>query len=156
MGSSAAGGPATGETGRNAAGRQGAAVALAELLADLARDLPGLLGDRVYLLGLELRRAGRACAIMVVMMAIAALMALTAWVALWVLFAFAALALGMPWSAVILLILLLNSAGAGLAVWRARRLVEYLTLPATLRRLSLTPAFGAVAPESPTPSSVTR
>ena len=109
---------------------------LPHLLGRLADDLPGLLRDRVHLLILELRRASRALGKIVVLGLAAAILAITAWAALWVGMAAAAFALGLHGGWVVGGIVLLNALLAGLAVRRVLALAPLLALPATVRRLT--------------------
>lgn len=112
-------------------------------------DLPGLIGDRVELLALELRRAGLTLAQMIALAAVAALLGLTAWFALWGLVIGGLLALGMPWLGALLLVLLVNAGGAVWALLQARRIAPLLGLPATRRHLS----FKSAPPPAAAPRS---
>jgi uncharacterized membrane protein YqjE len=112
-------------------------------------DLPGLIGDRVELLSLELRRAGVTLAQIVALAAVATLLGLTAWFALWGLVIGGLYALGMPWFSALLVVLLVNAGGAAWALLHARRIAPLLGLPATRRNLS----FKSVPPPSAAPSS---
>lgn len=109
---------------------------LPHLLGRLADDVPGLLRDRVRLLTLELRRASQALGKMVVLGLAAAILAITAWAALWIGLAAAAVLLGWHWGWVALAAVLLNGLLAGLAVRRVIALAPLLALPATVRRLT--------------------
>ena len=139
-----------------AAEKRAAAASLAQSLLALAQDLPGLFSDRVYLLALELRRARHSCVKLVAMALIAVILALTAWAAFWALLATIALALGMPWYGVFVLILLLNGLGVWFALSRARALVDRLALPATLRHLTLAPNPAAPPPAAPEDAGLSR
>lgn len=125
---------------------EGGGEGVLQSLRLLITDLPGLVSDRVHLLALELRRAGLALGEMVALGVGAAVLGLTAWLALWVGVAAAAIHFGMPWGWVWALVLLLNLGGAWLAVTRLLGLVQYLKLPATMRRLTVPPP--APAPEA--------
>lgn len=126
-------------------------------LAAFARELPGLLSDRVELLTLELERAGRALAEMVLLLLAAAVLAVTAWLVLWAGIAALLLAFGLPLAAALLLVLLVNVLAAMLAVSRAKRLLPRIGLPATRRHLVPSPSpepsepaqAAAVAPGGP-------
>jgi hypothetical protein len=118
---------------------------LADALQGIWRELPGLISDRVVLLSLELRRAGQALARIVMLIVAVAILGVTAWVALWGCVVGALAALGVHWVLALLAVLLLNLAGAALAVSRMHALAVHLQLPATLRHLTLPPA----APVSP-------
>lgn len=114
------------------------AAAQPELLAMLQsvwRDLPGLVGDRIDLLSLELQRAGRALAQIVALLVAAAILGVTAWLALWAGIGVGLVELGLHWLLALLLVLLLNGAVAALALARLRRLLPLLRLPATRRHL---------------------
>lgn len=106
----------------------------------LLRELPGLLGDRIKLLALELRRAGVALAQILALAVAAALLLITAWLAIWIGLAAAVIQAGLPWGWALLLVLVLNLGAAFLALQRARSLLALLGVPATVRRLSITPA----------------
>lgn len=117
-----------------------------QVVFDLLRELPGIVSDRVHLLTLELQRARGALGQMIVLGVAAALLALTAWFALWVGLALAAVAAGLAWGWILLLILALNIGGAWAAVARIRKLAVLLTLPATVRRLTVAPPAARPAP----------
>ena len=106
------------------------------LLRQLLGDLSGMVGARVELLSLELQLASRAFGTIVALLAAAALMAFTAWIALWIALAHWAIEAGLAWGWVATVIVLANAAAASAAVLRARRLFPLLGLPATVRRLS--------------------
>jgi hypothetical protein len=112
-------------------------------LRDLARELPGLVSDRVQLLALELRRAGQAVAQMVVLTVAAAVLLVTAWLALWAGLAVGAVQAGIPWGWALVVVVLVNAVAALLAFRRALRLADRVALPATVRRLTLGPQPGA-------------
>ncbi len=111
-------------------------VSLPKAVAALFADLPGLLTDRVHLLALELRRASGALGQMVALGLLAAILAGTAWLAMWVGLAAALLAVGLAWPWVALLVLFVNLSAAVWAVLRIKSLAPLLALPATLRRLT--------------------
>ena len=116
-----------------------------QMLQALWLDLPGLVSDRVHLLTLELKRAGGALAVMLGLVIGAAVLASTAWIALWVGIAAALLHWGLAWGWVFLIVLALNLGGAAFALLRARSLAHLLTLPATVRRLTVAPTMVATA-----------
>lgn len=120
-----------------AAARSGEGEGLLQMLRSLLADLPGLVSDRVHLLALELRRAGLALGKMVALGVAAAMFGVTAWLALWIGLAAAAIEFGMPWGWAWALVLALNLAGAFVAVKWALALVELLKLPATMRRFTV-------------------
>jgi len=116
-------------------------ASLLQTVQSLWRDLPGLLSDRVHLLALELKRAGMALAMMLGLVVGAAVLVATAWLALWVGIANALLEAGLAWGWVFLIVLLLNLGGAAFALLRAKSMAHLLTLPATVRRLTVTPTL---------------
>lgn len=121
-------------------------VPLLELAGSLAKELPGLISDRVQLLALELRRAGQSLAKMLVLVLCALILLSTAWIALWVGLAFVLIHFGLHWWGAIIVILVLNIGAAVFALLRAKALVHNLTLPATMRRLTVAPP-GPLVPE---------
>jgi Putative Actinobacterial Holin-X, holin superfamily III len=116
-----------------------------QTLQALWLDLPGLVSDRVHLLTLELKRAGGALALMLGLVIGAAVLASTAWIALWVGITAALLHWGLAWGWVFLIVLVLNLGGAFVALLRAKSLAHLLTLPATVRRLTVAPTMVATA-----------
>lgn len=103
-------------------------------------DLPGLLHDRVELLALELQRARQVLGQIMVLLVVAAILAVTAWLALWVGVAVGLVELGLHWAAALSLMLALHAGAAWLAIARIRRLLPLLSLPATRRHLGAGPA----------------
>jgi uncharacterized membrane protein YqjE len=110
-------------------------------LQELVAALPGLLTDRFELLALELGRAGRAVVRIAMLVLLAALLSVTAWLALCGGIALALGALGLSWPLAMLTVLLLNLILAWAAVARIGHLTTNLGLPATRRHL----VFGADA-----------
>ncbi len=125
---------------------------LIALLWSLIHQVPAIVSDRVHLLTLELRRATQALVGIVVLMLCATVLLLTAWVALWA--ALAAVLIGAGWGTgwVALLIVALNGGAAAFALLRASRLAALLTLPATVRRLTVPPPPEAALSKEPAPS----
>jgi hypothetical protein len=119
-------------------------------LLDTARaifsELPGLVSDRLDLLTLELKRAGRALALMVVLLVAAAILGVTAWLALWTGLGVGMVQLGLHWALSLLVVLLLNAGAALLAFLRMRALLPLLRLPATRRHLTPDSVAGAASP----------
>ena len=109
----------------------------------LLAELPGLVSDRVHLLSLELKRASRALAQMLALVVIAAVLTVTAWLALWAAIAAALVQAGMPWGWAAFVVLVLNLGAAALAAWLALKQARLLTLPATVRRLTVAHRNGA-------------
>lgn len=120
-----------------------------DTLQSIWRELPGLVGDRVELLSLELQRAGRALAQIVALLVAAAILGVTAWLALWAGIAVGLVELGLHWSLSLLLVLALNAGVAWLAIVRLRLLLPLLGLPATRRHL--TPGRTAEPPSPAVP-----
>jgi hypothetical protein len=128
---------------------------LLELAGSLAKELPGLISDRVQLLALELRRAGQSLAKILVFVLGALILLSTAWIALWVGLTLALIHFGLHWAWAIIVILVLNIGVAVFALLRAKALVHNLTLPATMRRLTVAPPGppGPPAAAPPAPMS---
>lgn len=103
----------------------------------LLHDVPRAVSDRVHLAALELRRARHAFLRMVVLAILAAILAATAWLAFWAAIVMGLLALDIPLYGVAILVLLLNGLGAWFAIRAASALTDDLTLPATVRRLTV-------------------
>lgn len=119
-------------------------------LAALARELPGLLGERLELLTLELQRARLALVQMLALIVAAALLGVTAWLALWGVIAGLLIELGWHWAAALAAIMLLNVAAAWIALARVRALAPQLGLPATRRHLGF---FSASARSAAAPTA---
>lgn len=134
------------------AAAEGAPESLLQSVQSLLRELPGLVSDRVELLSLEVTRAGRALAKIVAFLVAAAILAVTAWLALWAGVAGALIAAGLHWAWAALLILVVNLAAAAFALSRLRSLLPMLGLPATRRHLTLSPS---TAPPKPRASAST-
>lgn len=98
--------------------------------------LGGMLGDRVLLLSLELRLAGRALGAIVALGVGAAVAALTAWLGLWLALGTWIVETGGSHAVAALVVIVANVALAALCLVRARALLKLLTLPATLRTLT--------------------
>jgi uncharacterized membrane protein YqjE len=110
------------------------------------RELPALVGDRLELLALELEQAGRSALQVAVLAVAAALLAVTAWLALWALVAGLLAAAGLHWGWALTIVVVANAAAAALAAWRAARLLPALGLPATRRHLRFSADPGAPEP----------
>jgi len=127
---------------------RGGSESLVDLAQSILHELPALLGDRVELLSLELQRAGNALVKLTVLAAVAAIFALTAWLALWGTLVGLLIALDWPAVGAYAAVLLVNAVAAAWALWRARRLFKLLGLPATRRHLQLgahEPSVGAMS-----------
>lgn len=118
-------------------------------LQGLLHELPGLVSDRIELLSLELQRAGRVLAQIVALIVAAAILAVTAWLALWGGVIVAFVAAGLHWAAASLIVLAINLGACWWAVARVRSLAPLLGLPATRRHLTLRPPSPADAAASP-------
>ena len=68
-------------------------------LQGLVQELPGLISDRIELLSLELQRAGQVLAQIVALIVAAAILAVTAWLALWGGVIVALIDAGLHWAA---------------------------------------------------------
>jgi hypothetical protein len=119
---------------------------LLQTLTGVLQELPGLVSDRVRLLALELQRAGLALAQMAALVVAAAILASTAWLALWSGIAVAMVRAGTPWGWALAIVIVVNFSAAALALRRARGLARWLGLPATLRRLTQAPPAGPQGP----------
>lgn len=135
-GSAEAAGTGAEAAGTGATDRKAVQQGWIEALRSIWHELPGLVSDRVDLLALEVQRAGRALAQMVAMVVAAAILGVTAWLALWAGIAVGLVELGLHWSLSLLLVLALNAVTAVLAVMRLRSLLPLLRLPATRRHLA--------------------
>ncbi|MBK1616519.1 hypothetical protein CKO44_24050 [Rubrivivax gelatinosus] len=122
-----------------------------ETLQSVLAELPGLIGDRVELFALELQRAGRALAQIVALIVAAAVLGVTAWLALWAGITLALLEAGLHWAPALLLVLAANLAAALLALARVRSLLPQLALPGTRRHL----VPGAARTPAPPPAQPT-
>ncbi len=109
-------------------------------LRGLTHELPGLIGDRIELLSLELRRAGLTLARMVALIVAASILGVTAWLALWACAVGALMAAGLHWSAALLLVLVINLGACAWALVQVRKLAPLLQLPITRKHLSFDPA----------------
>ena len=131
-------------------------VSMFDAIKALLAELPALFSDRVQLLALELQRAGRALAQIIGLLVAVAIFAATAWAALWagviVLLLRTELSLGY----VLLIVLAINLAAAVAALLGIRKLARWLTLPATVRRLTLPPAAVPTPPTEPVHESQPR
>jgi uncharacterized membrane protein YqjE len=137
-----------GDAGRRPAPAQ---PSISELVKALGSDLVGQVSDRVHLVALELKRAQQAVLQMAGLIIVAAILAATAWIALWVLVVVLAWSSGLPWIGALALVLLLNLLGGWVAFKRALALAVYLTLPATVRRLTVaSPAAASAAASADT------
>lgn len=130
--------PAPGTPGEGARGEAG--EGWFESLQALLKDLPGLVGDRVELLSLELQRAGRALAQIVALVVAAAILGVTAWLVLWAGLVGVMVAAGLSLALALVVAFVLNLLAVWLALRRLKRLLPLLKLPATRRHLTLSPS----------------
>ena len=84
-------------------------VSLLEAIGLLIDDLPGLVSDRVHLLALEVRRAGLALGQMLALLVVAAIGALTAWIALWLGVVAGLVALDLEWGWAVAIVFFFNA-----------------------------------------------
>jgi uncharacterized membrane protein YqjE len=120
----------------DAARAHAARLSLFESVRALLRDLPGLVGDRVDLLSLELHRAGMALASMVAWLVVAAIVGATGWLALCAAITLVLIDRGLPGVAALIGVMVVNVLIAWWAVNKVRSLAPLLKLPATRRQLS--------------------
>lgn len=118
-------------------------------LEGLAHALPGLISDRIELLSLELQRAGQVLAQIVALIVGAAILAVTAWLALWGGVIVALIGSGLHWAPASLIVLVINLGACWWAVARVRALAPLLHLPATRRNLTLSGPSSASQPATP-------
>lgn len=118
-------------------------------LQGLAYELPGLISDRIELLSLEVQRAGQVLAQIIALIVAAAILAVTAWLALWGGVIFAVTSAGLHWATASLLVIAINLGACWWAVARARSLTTRLDLPATRRHLTMSQASTTIKPLSP-------
>ena len=117
----------------------------------LWRELPGLVGDRVELFALEMRRAGRSLAIIGFLLVAAAMLVVTGWALLWVLIVTLLLQAGLSLTWALSLPLLATGIAAALAVVGIQRQLPNLQMQATRRHLNITPSPPPAAQPAATP-----
>ena len=127
-----------------AAAASGAPASLLDQLLAIYRELPGLISDRVDLFSLELHRAGKALLQIAALVVVAAILGVTAWLVLWAGIVSALVAAGWPLVLALAVALVSNIGASAWAVFRVRRLLPLLGLPATRRHLTLNPPSPAV------------
>ena len=117
-----------------------------DLVRGVLHDLPGLVGDRVELFSLELHRAGLALVKVLAMTVAAAILGVTAWLAVWSILVGLLMAAGWHWAAANGLVVLINIGAA--AVRRDARAQADVALeparhtPAFVARLGVDPSSG--------------
>lgn len=123
-----------------------------QLVTELLRGLPALIGDRVELAALELRRAFRSFILAIALTVAAAVLGVTAWLGLWFVLVSLLVQAGLLPVVALTLCIVVNLAVAAYALLRARALLRQVALPATYRHLAF--ARGdkpAAPPPSPEP-----
>jgi hypothetical protein len=129
----------TPDAAAGAAAGSSASKPLLDQLLSLYRELPGLISDRVDLISLELHRAGRTLLQIVALLVVAAILGVTAWLVLWAGIVSALVAAGWPLVLALAVALVSNIGASAWALFRMRRLLPLLGLPATRRHLTLDP-----------------
>jgi len=112
---------------------------LLQQLKGLARELPGLVSDRVELLSLELQRAAQSLVQIVALTVAIAILGVTVWFALWAALISLLVHGGLPLLAALLLTAGINGLVIAVAVGRVCKLLPRLQLPATRRHLMVSP-----------------
>ena len=134
--------------GTPAPDRGGGAASLLQQAQALARELPGLVSDRVELLALELQRAARSLIQIVVLVVAVAILGVTVWLAFWAALITALMLVGLPLLAALLLVIGVNGLVIAVAIARVRKLLPRLKLPATQRHLTVSPNPRPSSPET--------
>jgi hypothetical protein len=116
---------------------------IAGALDGLLDDLRGALGERVELLSLELGAAVDAAVRIVVLLVASAIVAVTAWLALWAVAVGLLVEAGWAWAWALLAVAVVNVVATLLALRHARRLLPRLGMPATRRQLSMATSLPA-------------
>lgn len=120
------------------------AAALPGGVQRLLQEAAGAVSARVQLLALELRRARDVLPKIIALLALAAVVALTAWLAFWAGLAMVLVDAGWSPAWTLAGIVAVNALLAGLLAWRAVAMVPLLALPATLHHLTVgRPGFAA-------------
>lgn len=127
--------PSMSSPARSAAAR--GPQSMIDLARGLLHDLPGLIGDRVELFSLELHRASITLAKVLALTVVAAILGVTAWLALWSILIGLLIAGGWHPAVANGLVALINVAAAFWALRRVRALTRLLSLPATRQHLTL-------------------
>jgi hypothetical protein len=105
----------------------------------LARELPGIINDRVELLSLELQRATQSLVEIVALLVAVSILGVTVWLLVWAGVIGGLVAAGLQPLWALLLAIALNVLAVLLAVQRVKRLLPRLKLPATRRHLMFSP-----------------
>src|SRR5262249_44333187 len=91
---------------------------LFRLIESLIREIPGMVSDRIELFSLEVTRAGIALAQIVILLIAAAIMGVTAWIALWAGVAIWLVEMDLHWSLALLVVLGANLGAGWIAMLR--------------------------------------
>jgi uncharacterized membrane protein YqjE len=128
------------------------AESVIDLVRGVLQDLPGLIGDRVELFSLELRRAGIALVKVLALTVVATILGVTAWLAVWSIGVGLLIDAGWHAAAANGLVAGINLVAAAWAVHRVRALMKALSLPATRQHLLVgTGSSGRTADQPPKP-----
>lgn len=122
------------------------AAALVAALRRIVDEAPGLVSDRVRLLALELERAKDVFVALVGLFVVVVVLGLSAWLFLCVAAIASLHEAGIEWRFGAAIVAAVNLIGVALAVRMALARVPLLTLPATLRHLTLTDPGTAAGP----------
>ena len=106
---------------------------IGETLSALREELMHALHERLHLIALECKQVSLNATQMVLLATVAGVMLASAWATVLVGVYMACTSHGMPWGVALLVVLLVNLAGAGAAWLRAHALSDAFTFPATLR-----------------------
>ncbi|QDQ27558.1 hypothetical protein FNU76_15010 [Chitinimonas arctica] len=116
---------------------EGGSPPLPEAGLALLGEMREMLRDRVRLFSLEARRAGLALAQIILLAVLAAMLVMTAWLALAGGAGILLVQAGAPWGLALLAILLCNLLGAWWMLRRVKTLADYLGFPALARQLGI-------------------
>lgn len=113
---------------------------LLQQIQALARELPGLVSDRVELLSLELQRAAQTLLHVMALIVVSAILGVTVWLALWAALIALLMEAGLALLPALLLTIVANGVVIGGLLLRVRGLLPRVALPATRRHLMVAPA----------------
>jgi hypothetical protein len=108
---------------------------LVDTLAALREEMMLAFNERLHLVALECKQVSLNATQMVLLATVAGLMLAGAWATVLIGVYMACTAYGLHWGLALLLVIVLNVAGAGLAWIRAHSLSAAFTFPATLRMI---------------------
>lgn len=106
---------------------------IGETLSALRDELMHALHERLHLIALECRQVSMNATQMVLLATVAGLMLASAWATVLTGIYMACTSHGMHWGVALLIVFLVNLAGAGVAWLRAHALSDAFSFPATLR-----------------------